>query len=70
MTAIGKDDITISHGPIASLKWGAMTMPFKNPRQGSLNDLKVGAQVQFDFVQQGDDYVLQRVVPAPAGTPP
>ena len=70
VTAIGKDDITISHGPIASLKWGAMTMPFKNPRQGILNDLKVGAQVQFDFVQQGDDYVLQRVVPAPAGTPP
>ncbi|MBK8072351.1 MAG: copper-binding protein [Ramlibacter sp.] len=31
VTAIGKDDITISHRPIASLKWGAMTMPFKNP---------------------------------------
>ena len=70
VTAIGKDDITISHGPIASMKWGAMTMPFKNPKAGAPNDLKVGAQVEFDFVQQGDDYVLQRVKPAPAGTKP
>ena len=70
VTAIGKDDITISHRPIASLKWGAMTMPFKNPQDATPKDLKVGAHVQFDFVQQGDDYVLQRVVPAPAGTTP
>ena len=70
VTSIGKDDITISHGPIASLQWGAMTMPFKSPKEGAPKDLKVGAQVQFDFVQQGDDYVLQRVVPAPAGTKP
>jgi Cu/Ag efflux protein CusF len=47
-----------------------MTMPFKNPQDATPKDLKVGAHVQFDFVQQGDDYVLQRVVPAPAGTTP
>lgn len=70
VTAIGKDDITISHGPIASLKWGAMNMPFKSSKEGIPKDLKVGAQVQFDFVQLGDDYVLQRVSPAHAGTRP
>ena len=29
--SIGKEEITISHGPIASLQWGAMTMGFKLP---------------------------------------
>lgn len=68
--AMDKDETTISHGPIASLKWGAMTMPFKNPKEGLPKDLKVGARVRFDFVQQGDDYVLQSITPAPAGTKP
>lgn len=68
--AIDKDELTISHGPIASLKWGAMTMPFKSPKGGLPKDLKVGAQIQFEFVQQGDDYVLQSVKPAPPGSKP
>ncbi|MFC5522125.1 efflux RND transporter periplasmic adaptor subunit [Polaromonas jejuensis] len=68
--AIDKDELTISHGPIASLKWGPMTMPFKNPKEGLPKDLKVGARVSFDFVQRGDDYVLQSVTPVPAGTKP
>jgi len=29
--AIGKGVITLSHGPIPSLKWGPMTMEFKSP---------------------------------------
>ena len=68
--AIDKDELTISHGPIPALKWGAMTMPFKSPKQGLPKDLKVGARIQFEFVQQGDDYVLQSVKPAPAGSKP
>lgn len=68
--AIDKDELTISHGPIPSLKWGTMTMPFKNPKEGLPKDLKVGARVRFEFVQQGDDYVLQSVTPAPAGAKP
>jgi Cu(I)/Ag(I) efflux system membrane fusion protein len=68
--AIDKDELTLSHGPIESLKWGAMTMPFKNPRQGLPKDLKVGMRVKFDFIQQGDDYVLQSVTPLPAGAKP
>jgi Cu(I)/Ag(I) efflux system membrane fusion protein len=68
--AIDKDELTLSHGPIESLKWGAMTMPFKNPKQGLPKDLKVGMRVKFDFVMQGDDYVLQSVTPVPAGAKP
>ena len=65
--AIDKDALRLSHGPIASLKWGAMTMSFKTPREGLAKDLKVGMQVKFDFIQQGDDYVLQSVIPVASG---
>lgn len=68
--AIEKDELTISHGPIASLNWGAMTMPFKSPKEGLPKDLSVGERVLFEFVQQGDDYVLQSITPVPAGTKP
>lgn len=68
--AIDKDEVTISHGPIPLLKWGAMTMPFKSPKEGLPKTLKVGARIRFEFVQQGDDYVLQSVTPTPAGTKP
>jgi Cu(I)/Ag(I) efflux system membrane fusion protein len=68
--AIDKDELTLSHGPIESLKWGAMTMPFKNPTQGLPKDLKVGMRVKFDFVVQGDDYVLQSITPVPTGAKP
>jgi len=36
----------------------------KAPAQSAVGDLKVGARVQFEFIQQGDDYVLQSVKPA------
>ncbi|MBB5370062.1 MULTISPECIES: efflux RND transporter periplasmic adaptor subunit [unclassified Janthinobacterium] len=46
---IGKDSITISHGPIASLQWGPMTMGFKLPPTGLPANIKVGTQVAFDI---------------------
>ncbi|OIQ84904.1 cation efflux system protein CusB precursor [mine drainage metagenome] len=46
--AIGKDAITISHGPIASLQWGAMTMGFKLPANGIPPGIKVGDYVYFE----------------------
>src|SRR5450830_1019522 len=46
---IGKDSITISHGPIASLQWGPMTMGFKLPTTGLPANIKVGTQVSFDI---------------------
>jgi Cu(I)/Ag(I) efflux system membrane fusion protein len=47
--AIGKDSITLSHGPIPSIKWGAMTMDFKLPATGKPRNLDAGDKVNFEF---------------------
>ena len=49
--AIKPDEITIAHGPVASLSWPAMTMGFKPPAGGVPENLKVGARVRFSFMQ-------------------
>ena len=70
--AIGKDSITLSHDPIASLKWGPMTMEFKPPKAGVPPGISPGATVSFDFVQtaQGDFEIIalrpERAKGAPA----
>ncbi|MCI1021456.1 copper-binding protein [Pseudomonas putida] len=44
--------ITLAHGPVAELKWPAMTMGFQaNPAQ--LEGLKVGDRVKFGFRMEG-----------------
>ncbi|MFI5269532.1 MAG: copper-binding protein, partial [Chloroflexota bacterium] len=48
--AVGLDALTLSHEPIPSLKWGAMTMDFKRPPNGGLPpNLKAGDRVSFEF---------------------
>lgn len=64
------DGLTLTHEPIASLQWGAMTMPFKASPQGLPKGLKEGMRVKFDFVQEGDDYVLRSVEPLAQGGKP
>ncbi|MBJ7413588.1 MAG: copper-binding protein [Phenylobacterium sp.] len=44
--------VTIDHGPIKALNWGAMTMPFKVADASLLNGLKVGAKVTFQLKDQ------------------
>lgn len=44
--------VTIDHGPIKALNWGAMTMPFKVSDAALLNGLKVGAKVSFQLKDQ------------------
>ena len=51
---VGKHEVTISHGPIASLQWGPMTMPFKLPPAGAAVKVKQGDQVDFEFKQLAD----------------
>ena len=54
--AIGRDAITLSHGAIASLKWGPMTMDFKVPLKGGLpRNLEVGDPVNFEFYMDAED---------------
>lgn len=51
---IDKDEVTISHGPIASLQWGPMTMPFKLPPAGMPRNVDAGDHVAFDVKQRKD----------------
>jgi Cu(I)/Ag(I) efflux system membrane fusion protein len=67
--SIGKEEITISHGPIASLQWGPMTMGFKLPSTGLPQGVGVGNQVQFEIRQTKDGaFQISSIVPAQAST--
>jgi Cu(I)/Ag(I) efflux system membrane fusion protein len=52
--SIDKDDVTLSHGPMPSLQWGAMTMGFKPPASGLPGNIKVGDNVSFEIRQTND----------------
>ena len=47
--AVAGDEITLSHEPIPSLKWGAMTMGFKAPAAGVPKSIRVGDRVAFEI---------------------
>jgi Cu(I)/Ag(I) efflux system membrane fusion protein len=52
--AITRDAVTLSHGPIASLKWGPMTMDFKPPKGGVQRGLAAGDRVDFEFFMDAE----------------
>ncbi len=63
--AIGRDAVTLSHDPIPSMHWGAMTMDFKLPPQGLPSGIGVGARVAFEFFIGPDGLPqLTRITPA------
>ena len=45
--------VTLAHGPVASLKWPAMSMEFKVANGALLKDLQPGAAVAVEFVERG-----------------
>ena len=49
---IAPDAVTLTHGPIATLQWPAMTMEFRPPQAGWPGDIKVGERIRFEFMQQ------------------
>ncbi|HAL37189.1 MAG TPA: efflux RND transporter periplasmic adaptor subunit, partial [Polaromonas sp.] len=56
--------VSLSHGPVASLKWPAMTMEFKVANDALLKDLKPGAKVAVQFVErQPGEWVITDVKP-------
>lgn len=59
-----KGTVTLSHGPIASLNWPAMTMNFKLKDASLAKGIKVGDVVDFELVQSGRDYVVTRLRPS------
>lgn len=50
--------VTIAHGPIKSMNWSAMNMTFTVKDKALLGKLAPEKKVEFEFVQQGPDYVI------------
>ena len=69
--SITRDEIMLSHGPILSLQWGAMTMGFKPPANGLPKNVTVGGTVMFDIRSlPGGAFEITAIhpmPPAPAG---
>jgi Cu/Ag efflux protein CusF len=53
--------VTLAHDPVRSLNWPAMTMGFQVKDKPLLNKLAVDKKVEFEFVQQGKNYVITSV---------
>jgi RND family efflux transporter MFP subunit len=59
--------VSLEHGPVASLKWPAMTMEFKLANPALASGLKPGAQVAFEFVERAPgEWVITALKPAGA----
>ncbi|PZP91286.1 efflux RND transporter periplasmic adaptor subunit [Pseudorhodoferax soli] len=68
---ITADTMTFSHGPIPTMKWGAMTMDFKLPPGGAPGNVRAGDRASFEFFIDKDDLPqLTRVTPVAPGTAP
>jgi Cu(I)/Ag(I) efflux system membrane fusion protein len=67
---IENNKITISHGPIPSLQWGAMTMGFKLPASGLPQGIKLGDRVDFEVRPISDGgFEIVSIVPAVGAKP-
>jgi len=51
--SVAPDGITISHGPVATLQWPAMTMGFAKAAPSAFPEIKPGDQVRFEFREGG-----------------
>lgn len=58
---LDKGTVKLAHGPIASLKWPAMTMDFKFKDSALMQGINVGDAVTFTFVESNGDYVVTHI---------
>lgn len=56
-----KGTVTLAHGPVKSLKWSAMTMPFAVKDKTLFDKLVVNKEVTIDFSRQNSNYVVTAV---------
>ncbi|WP_145507490.1 efflux RND transporter periplasmic adaptor subunit [Yersinia alsatica] len=63
VNAINGSTITLSHGPIAALKWGAMTMDFLLPPGDLSPEIRVGSQVNFTFTLNDEGAQIRHIKP-------
>jgi Cu(I)/Ag(I) efflux system protein CusF len=55
--------VTIQHGPVAALKWPAMTMTFKASNPELLQGVSIGEAVKFQLMQMGGAITLTAIQP-------
>ena len=65
--SIKGDDITLSHGPVESLGWGAMAMQFKLARPDMAVAVKPGDTVSFGFRPGDNGYVIEKLAKKGSG---
>ena len=53
--------VILSHKPIKTLNWPAMTMRFAVKDKALLQQLSVGSKVDVQFRKQDNDYVITKV---------
>ena len=53
--------VTIAHGPVASLKWPAMTMAFEVKDKSLLDKAKVGETIEFSFIESNRKHVITAI---------
>jgi Cu/Ag efflux protein CusF len=53
--------VTIAHGPVPTMKWPAMNMTFTVKDKALLGKFSQDKKVDFEFVQQGSDYMITSV---------
>ena len=51
--SVAPDGLTISHGPVATLKWPSMTMGFAKAAPDAFPGIKPGETVRFVFKEGG-----------------
>jgi Cu(I)/Ag(I) efflux system membrane fusion protein len=59
--SITDQEVVLSHGPVKSLGWPAMTMPFKLVHPDMARALKPGDTVHFQFRQAQDGFAIERL---------
>lgn len=57
--AVSPHEITLSHGPIPSVGWGAMTMPFTLAQPELAKALQPGDRIRFAFTSHNDQFEIQ-----------
>jgi Cu(I)/Ag(I) efflux system protein CusF len=53
--------VTVKHDPIKSLNWPTMTMAFAVKDKAMLDKLAKDKKVEFEFVQQGQQFVITSI---------
>lgn len=61
VTKVEKDKVTIKHEPVQSMNWPSMTMAFTVKDKALMAKLAKDKKVDFEFKQEGRDYVVTAV---------